>query len=115
MTLSKFVLPNISVYSSEGVTTQSSAASGTVSGLALSNETIFHDPGVGISSLVFALPTSGNSRAGQIKTFLCRQNIDSFTINSNGNLLIGDAVSNAAAYDGFSWQCIQPGTWMRLA
>ena len=97
------------------VTNSTLGNAGTITGLPAVDETVYHHPEATLATFTFRLPTSANSRAGQIKTFFSASDIESFTLNLNGNTLIGHPVEDTLANEAYSWQCVTPGTWLRLA
>lgn len=105
-----------SAHMPKNVVTDSTLGEGlTLTGLPFVDETIYHHPGATLTEFTFKLPLTTNSQAGQIKTFFSGNSLTFFNIDFNGNTVVGFEFYEALAYDTYSWQCVTPGTWLRLA
>jgi hypothetical protein len=83
------------------------------------DETHYITPAGALSALTWNLPTSANSRAGQIKMFFSTQNITSLTVVVlGGGSKAGLGLASAVANESYAYQCISTsgaGTWLRIS
>lgn len=82
------------------------------------DQTQYLTPAGTLATLTFTLPTSANSRVGQIVRLWSSEIITTLTVNvSGGGTIFGSALTAAAANTPYAWQCVSTagtGTWIRL-
>lgn len=82
------------------------------------DQTQYLTPAGTLATLTFTLPTSANSRVGQIVRMWSSEIVTTLTVNvSGGGTIFGAALTAAAANTPYAWQCVSTagtGTWIRL-
>lgn len=82
------------------------------------DETLYITPAGTLLALTFSLPTSANSRVGQIERGFISQIITTLTVSVSGSgTVIGSLPITSAVNSSFAYQCVRVsgnGTWIRL-
>ena len=106
-----YLYPSVTIISLSGASTFVSTP--------LTDETIVITLTSGLASLNLRLPSSSNSRVGQLKTWVINNPSVTTTVDVvGGGSLMGNALTTAFQYEAYTYQCISTelsGKWLRLS